>query len=529
MLKQIRIMSRLELSNLFGWNTLRFTRDRKQKRKAAAILLLCILLVIFLAFYMGALSYGLIRMGCGAAVPAYLIALSGILILSFGLLKAGGILFRKEGYEILCSLPLKKTAVVAGRLCRMYVEDLLFTLSVMLPGLAVYAWLLRPGIGFYLTAAASVWAVPLLPMTAAALLGGIITGIASGMRRKGLVTAGLSLLLVIGILYGTSRLSALEGNPDPEMLQKLAETLTEMLGRGYPPAVWLGRALTGGSLLTGLGWAGMSLAVFGGAAAGISVFFDGICRRLYRDSARHDYRMGRLKADSLLPALCKRELRRYFSSGVYVTNTIIGPVLGCVFSGFLLAGGKEALGRMFSPGLKAELLVPFLLAVLLSMMMPASVSISMEGKYWWILKSLPLSAKNILDGKMGMSLGLVFPFYLASELMLWIGLKPEPGELFWLLLIPAAMILFCCVFGITVNLRFPVTDWDSEVSVVKQSVSALGGAASGVVLTFAGIAGTLALPEAYSVLFRGGFCGALLLGAVLLYRKNSGCDLRDRI
>lgn len=529
MLTQIRIMSRLELSNLFGWNVMRFSRDRRQKRKAAAMMLLWLLVVLYMAFYMGALSYGLVRLGCGSAVPAYLVVLSGLLIISFGLLKAGGLIFRREGYEILCSLPLARTAVVMGRLCRMYVEDLALTMVVMVPGLAVYAWLVRPGPGFYLTAVMTVWSVPLLPMAGAILIGGVIAGIASGMRRKGLVTAGLSVLMVVAVLVGTSRLSALEGNPDPEMLQRMAQSVTAVLGRVYPPAVWLGEALTEGSPLLGLCWAGMSLAVSAGVAAGVCVCFDGICRRLNRDSARHDYRMGRLKTDSMMLALCKREFRRYFSSGIYVTNTIIGPVLGCVFSGVLLAGGKDVLGKMLPTVLKAELLIPFVMAMLFSMMIPTSVSISMEGKHWWILKSLPLSAKQILDGKLGMSLSLVLPFYLASELMLWIALKPGPGELIWLLLIPAALTVFSCVFGIAVNLRFPVTEWDSEVSVVKQSMSALVGGMSGLVLAFVGIAGALLIPEAYAVLFRGGFCAALLLGAALLYGSNNRFDIWERI
>ncbi|MCM1189872.1 MAG: hypothetical protein NC541_11325 [bacterium] len=527
MLKQIRIMCRLELSNLFGWNVLRFSGDGKQKRRAAFTTGSWVLVALLIAFYMGIMSYSLILMNCGSAVPVYLTVVCGLLLFVSGLLKAGGLLFRREGYEILCSLPLTKAAVVTGRLCRMYVENLALTLAVMLPGLAVYARYLRPGAGFYLAALAAVWAVPLLPMAGAALLGGVIAGIASGMRRRGLVTAGLSVLFVIGVLYGTARLSALEGNPDPELLQRMAETVTEVIGRIYPPAVWLGRALTKESPLWGLCWAAGSLAAFGGAAAGICVFFDGICRRLSRDSAKHDYRMGRQKANPLLTALWKREFRRYFSSGVYVTNTIIGPVLACVFSGVLLAGGKEALEGVLPGELGTGLLAPFALAAVLSMMMPACVSVSMEGKSWWILKSLPLSAKNILDGKLLMNLILVFPFWLVSEILLGLAFRPGPGELLWFLLIPAALTVFNCVFGLTVNLRFPVTEWDNEVAVVKQSISALIGGLGGLIPAFVGMVGAVLIPEEYSAVFPGAFCGAILLGAALLYRRNCKVDFGE--
>lgn len=74
-----------------------------------------------------------------------------------------------------------------------------------------------------------------------------------------------------------------------------------------------------------------------------------------------------------------------------------------------------------------------------------------------------------------MNLLLILPFYVLSELLLIFALKPGAGELLWLILIPAEIILFSCVYGITVNLHFPVLEWESEVRIVKQSASAMLG------------------------------------------------------
>ena len=55
MLAQIRIMARLELCNLLGINILRFTKDKRKKKRAVMLSVLWILLIIMLLFYVGGL------------------------------------------------------------------------------------------------------------------------------------------------------------------------------------------------------------------------------------------------------------------------------------------------------------------------------------------------------------------------------------------------------------------------------------------------------------------------------------------
>ncbi len=519
-LTQIRILAKLELCNIFGLNVLRFSRDGKVKRRAGAMLALVAVLSVLLVFYMGGLSYGLVRLGLEAVIPVYLIAVASLIIFFFGLLKAGSVIYRRDGYESLCSLPLSQTAVIWGRFVRMYVENLLFTLAALLPGLGVYAWAVRPGLLFYFAALTAIGAVPFLPMAGAALVGALVTGLSSRMRHKSLAVSGLSVAATLAILYGVSRLSAMDESVGPEMFRELSDTLLGVLGKIYPPAVWLGMALVRGDWARSLGCAMLSLAVFALVAAGISYSFHKIIRSLYGSLARHDYEMGDMKEGSVLGALCSREFKRYFSSSVYVTNTIIGPVMGCIISGALLFVDLDSvIGKLPLP-VNVCSLVPFLLAGVMCMMPTVCASVSMEGKNWWIVKSLPLSAKSILDAKLLMNLILIMPFYLLAEVLLLLALRPGGMERVWLLLVPAVLILFTCVYGLAVNLRFTVMDWESEVSVVKQSVSALLGGMGGFLLSFLCAAALFIVPEGYRDIFRAAFCGVLLLITALLYRRN---------
>lgn len=525
MLTQIRILTKLELCNLYGLNVFRFSRDKKSRQKTLGLMALWLILLVMLICYVGGLSYGLIYLGLEAAVPAYLITLSGVLIFFFGMLKAGSIIFRREGYDMLCALPLRTGAIAVSRLLKMYVEDLLMTLAVLLPGIGVYIWNVGPGADFYLTVFLGIWIVPLLPMAASILLGTLIAGISCRMRHKSLISAGLSILAVLGILYGSSRLSAMQGSMDTEMLKDLSVSIMALLEKVYPPAVWLGMAMIRGDISGTVACVGLSLAAFGAVAAAAALSFHKISRSLYSNSARHDYRMGRLKAESLLRSLCKRELRRYFSSSIYVTNTIIGPIMGCVLSAALFLLGTDFIKGVLPLLIDVEGIVPFVIAGVFCMMTATATSISMEGKNWWILKSLPLTAKNILDGKILMNLLLLLPFYLLSELFLIFALKPGAGELLWLLLIPAVLILFSCVYGIAVNLRFPLLEWESEVRVVKQSASSVLGGMGGFILSILCAVITGAVPGEYTAYLKAGICAVILVLTAVLYRSNNRFEI----
>lgn len=165
-------------------------------------------------------------------------------------------------------------------------------------------------------------------------------------------------------------------------------------------------------------------------------------------------------------------------------------------------------------------LIPFVLAITFGIMPTTAVSISMEGKNWWLIKSLPISFRMVLDAKILMNLLLAVPFYLVAEILAVMALQPSASELFWLLLVPLVVLLFSSVFGMTVNLCFPVLDWENEISVVKQSAASLLGGLGGFVLAIVCVAAVALTPAAYTNWVKAALCGLLLLLTGWLYRKN---------
>jgi len=264
--------------------------------------------------------------------------------------------------------------------------------------------------------------------------------------------------------------------------------------------------------------------VFVAVAALAARNFHAVCRRLNTTSAKHDYRMERLGASHVLLSLYRREFKRYFSSGVYVTNTIMGPVMGTLMAGALCFAGTDALSEMMGVPLNISPVVPFFVGGAFGMMPPSAVSVSMEGKNWWIVKTLPLTAKAVFDAKILLSLSLIAPFYLAAEVFLMLALKPAGLDVLWTILIPAVISLFACVAALWANLLLPRFDWDNEVTIVKQSASAaLGGFAGVLAAAVGGIAAGM-VPGHVS---RTVFCLVTIGVTAVLYLRNNRTDLRS--
>lgn len=208
-----------------------------------------------------------------------------------------------------------------------------------------------------------------------------------------------------------------------------------------------------------------------------------------------------------------------------MTNTIIGPILGCILSGALLFTGTDVITKSLPIPLDICAFAPFVFSGIFCMMTTTATSISMEGKNWWILKSLPLSPKSVLNAKILMNLLLMLPFYLISEVLLIPALKPETFfDGFFLCLIPAVIILFSCVYGIAVNLHFPVLNWENEITIVKQSISAILGGMGGVFLSAVCAVIIFLISQEYYALFKALICIFILGATALLHKRITAPD-----
>ncbi len=525
-LREIGLLTGLELKNLFGFNVFRHTKDPKAKKRYLGLGLAWVILILMAVFYVGALTYGLISLGLASIVPTYLVILASLLILAFGIFKAGQMIFGTKGYDMLSALPLHGSTIVISRFLKMYVTDLLLALLIILPGTVTYAVSVRfifpeatgSLFAFCIVMLSGTLFVPLLPLVISTLFGTIVTAISSRMKHKTATQTLLTILFIIVVLLASFNSEQLEETLTPEMLNNLAIMIGDTIYHIYPPAMWFSEAAISGSLLGFLLFAAISVIPTALLLFVVSRLFHSISRRLLVTASGQAYRLGTLKSNSILISLLKREAKRYFSSTIYVTNTIVGPIMGTIMSVAVLTAGIDTITTSIPLPLDVIGLIPFLLAGIFGMMNTTSSSISMEGKEIWIVKSLPVPTKVWLDSKLLFNLSIFLPFYVVSEILLIWACKPAPLELVWLILVPALLILFSAVCGLAVNIKCYRFDWEKEEEIVKQSAAAFFGGFGGVFLTAICVGVVFITPSAYGNIVRCGICAVVAGLTCLLYR-----------
>jgi ABC-2 type transport system permease protein len=207
--------------------------------------------------------------------------------------------------------------------------------------------------------------------------------------------------------------------------------------------------------------------------------------------------MTTLRASSTLKALYKRELRRYFSSVLYVLNTGIGMVLALIMSVALLFFKPAQLELVLEiPGFASAIgaLTPMVLTIMVSMSNTTCCSVSLEGKSLWIMKSLPVKAIRIFNAKLLVNLTVTIPAALLCALILALALPMNAVQIPFMFLTPAAFAVLSAIVGLFLNLLYPNFTWTSETAVIKQGMPMFFSVIGGMMVTIGLLVGLAFLP-----------------------------------
>lgn len=469
MAKQIKNLSKLLLCNFWGLNEFRFSKDKGKRARFVLAAVAIGMLVVFYIAYVALYTYAYIQMGLSDVLPAYMLTLISLLSLFFSIYKAGNVIFQMKSYETLISFPVSPTAIIVSRFLTMYVGNITLSFITFLPVTIIYGYSIRPGIWFYFMMLPAVFLVPLLPMTVATAVGVLIIAVSSRTKHKTLVNILLTLGLVVGIIVLPMFMSGMSEAQVEEMMLNMSAALSEQMNHIYPPARLFTEAVVEGKIGSFLLFAAISAGAFAILVWLVQRRFVAICSAMKAKEAKGSYTIRKMEQHSLLKAMLFREMKHYFSSSVYVINTMIGFIMMAVGGVAILIMGVDTLESTLGlPGLFQKV-GPFILAVMGAMTSTTAVSVSMEGKQFWLLQTMPLSVKTIINSKILLNMIVALPFYLISVICILVSLRFDMRAGVWFILIPLVYLIFASVVGVTVNLKMPMMNWENETVAVKQS------------------------------------------------------------
>lgn len=415
---------------------------------------------------------GFAAMGCPELMLTLMMVLASLITLVFTLWRGPQALFQGRDLPGLLALPLRPRSIAGARLLRLYLSDLAFSALVILPALGMEQALGGPDLGRLLRTLLGLLALPAVPLAVGCVLGTLVLYVASRFRHSNVV----GLLLSIALLVGIMALSAT--NPTEIDYAALGQVMQEQLGRIYPLAGLWQRGVGLGQpapLLLFLGLGGALLAAF-------SLVFGRCMKQLYyrlnnRRAGRKGYQKTALKARGTFSALYRKELRRVLSSTTYLFNAATGALLLTVAAVAAACVPRETiLGALSGQGFPPEvlgILLPYLLSFFAMLTLPGAVSISLEGRQRWLIKSLPIVPRQLLLAKALMNLTLAAPPALLAGGVLWwkLALPLEQGV--QVVLMPLLFGVMTSFAGVVCNLWLPRFDWQNETQVIKRGGSIL--------------------------------------------------------
>ena len=470
------ILLKTMLDSTSQWNAYKYGSDKKKKGKIIGNTIGVALLYMMLMSYCILTCIGYGKLGLTGVIPSICALTISMLALVFTFFKTNGYLFNFKEYDMLMSLPFKPKTVAGCKFLYMYVKTLPWYLSIsvsMLIGYAIYADITVFTVIIWLLMALL---VPVIPMLAASFLGYIIARISAGFKKNNIVQTVLTFLLVI---FAFSLRFIIESVFRDDRVEEALETLADSVNGItdiYIPAKWFAKAVTDTDILSFLLLTVTTIVLFEVLFILVGRSYREINSKLKNHAASGDFKMSGSKQRSILNAIAFKELRRIMGSSICMIQLFMGELLALLIGILVLfidfddlistvTQGAPVTSAMLHPSI--SLIVYFLIGMVSS----TAATPSLEGKNYWIVKSLPIPEKTLYQGKMLFNMYLTVPVAVFTTAAICISAKTPLLMSLLSVVLSVMLCAFSTAWGCVCGVKHIKLEWENEIEVVKQGTA----------------------------------------------------------
>lgn len=444
-------------------------KGKKMPGKAMlfGILYLYLIGVFLFAFYAMFTSMAGVfhSMGLAWFYFAMFAMLSFAMMFVFSVFTAKAQLFEARDNELLLSMPIAPSTILASRMISLLLLNLGFELIVALPAAA--AWCMSCPVTLMGAVAfiAECLCLPFFSLAISALFGWLLAVVTARVRRKSLVSTAMSMAFLAAYFYVYSRINTILSTLVTQAAH-IADSVSAAL-----PLYWLGTAVADGDAINLFLGAVCLLLPFALVYVLLSKTFIKTATTR-RGFAKRRYVERSAREASPFAALVRREWMRLLASSTYIMNSAMGALMSVIMALALIIKGGDLLAMLSV--LPGDYVVPIMTATLCmisSMTTISSCSVSLEGKNLWIVKSMTVASARVLKAKLALHLLVSAPGTFLVQIVFCMLCRPTGLGMVWMLLIPQLFGIALALIGLWANLRHPKLDWQSEAQAVKQGIS----------------------------------------------------------
>ena len=464
-----------------------FKLNIKGKSKTTKLIIIGLIVICFMIStwsYAQMLLEQLAPVNMGFIALALFVFIIAIMTLIEGVYKSGSLLFNCKDDELLLSLPIRKSTVLFIRILKFYLFELLFSLLFTIPLVISYAVHVKVAFSFYIVSAVICLLIPIIPIILSCIIGAMTSWISSKTRFKNIIQIILSMMLVLGILYVSFNL-----NHFIENIASKASDIYDLISKIYYPAGAYASLAVNFNIIELLKLIGVHVLLSIVTIFVLSSFYFKINSDVKSiNVSKKPKTKLQIKKHSQIGVLVKKELNTFFQTPVFIINAGFGVVLFFIavfsilfkYDNFILTLEEYYMTvDMISKNIPAYLILVVAMGAFTTSI--TSSMISLEGRNYYYLKSLPVSPKKILMAKVYASSLLTIPAFILGDILLFIKFKLNLICMILILLLTVLMPLVSHFVGLIINLKFPKLEYENIAEVVKQSISAFASVMLGFV------------------------------------------------
>ncbi|MCR5432467.1 MAG: hypothetical protein K6E95_07915 [Lachnospiraceae bacterium] len=442
-------------------------------------------------------------------------AIMGMISLTFciigGAMTSYSTIYKAKDNEFLLSLPIRPSLILSTRVFICYAIDFVINLIILAVSMIVYEMYFSLTASMIVGGIINIVIFPLVGLVLSLLLGWLIALATSKVppEKKSYVSLAFVIVFFAAyILLYTKMMDIMD------LIVNSKESVAGFLETYIKPVFWMGKGATG-DVVSMLLLVLVSVAAFVLVYMILSASFIKVVTTSKGRKKKVHYKEEQLNTSDVKSALLGREFMRFRRNTTIMVNYGLGVVLLAVVGiamivfndmiGDIVAGMGDGLNEM------GALVGVAMVFYILAMCPITASSISLEANTLWILKSLPISTKDILTSKLKEHLYLTLPASALAAVGVVVAFKPSPLMAVMIVASIFAFNVFFATWGLRLNISKPYFNWTNEAAPVKRGASvtiAMLGT-MGIIMTLFVlyiVLGSLLTPEIYL-----GIVSALLL------------------
>ncbi len=448
------------------------------RSKGAVILRFALFAVLILGVcggLFGVLSYLLCEPFCALDLGWLYFVIMGLISIALGAFGSvfntyAGLYLAKDN-DLLLSMPIPVSAIMAARLFGVYLMGLVYSGLVSLGAVVVYLIITGFSIGAFFGGLLYVFFISLVVLILSCLLGWVVAKISVKLKNKSFITVIVS-LAGISLYYfcyfkAQTLLSELVQNATVYGQQVKSHAIFLYAFGRMAQGYWLDIAacMASVALAFALTWLVLKRSFVHVATGGDEVVVS-------HKAEQKDLSIKKTK--SLHSALLSREFARFKSSASYMLNCGLGTLILLLFAIAMVVKASYVQNMLEQFAVSGNALVVLgacAICLVASTNDMAAASVSLEGKNIWILQSLPVQAWDVLKAKLSVQILLTAPFAILCVLAMAFALDFGIIQLFVVLALVVGFVFFMALFDLMIGLKMPNLTWTNELTPIKQSLA----------------------------------------------------------